>query len=65
MHPLNLALGEAAAIEKLGGKIFEKSRVTSTEQIDGGHIVRTANGQLKCKTLVFCGNAIWAMRRNR
>lgn len=57
MHPLNLALGEAAAIEKLGGKIFENSRVTTTEKTDTGHIVRTANGQLRCKILVFCGNA--------
>lgn len=57
MHPLNLALGEAAAIESLGATIFEKSRVMSTQQIDGEHIVRTANGFVRCKTLVFCGNA--------
>ena len=31
MHPLNLALGEAAAFEKLGGTIFEMSPVTSVD----------------------------------
>ncbi len=30
LHPLNLCLGEAAAIESLGGRIFEQSRVTKT-----------------------------------
>jgi len=57
LHPLNLALGEAAAIEKLGGTIFEKSRVISTHQVDGGQLVRTANGEVRCKIVVFCGNA--------
>lgn len=57
MHPLNLALGEAAAIEKLGGTIFEKSRVLTTEKLDGFQIVRTEKGHVRCKTVVFCGNA--------
>ena len=32
MHPLNLALGEAAALESLGGVIYEHSPVTKVEQ---------------------------------
>jgi len=31
MHPLNLCLGEAAAFEKLGGKIYEMSPVVSVD----------------------------------
>lgn len=57
IHPLNLALGEAAALEKLGGKIYEQSRVTRIDSIDDKPVVITANGSVRCKTLVVCGNA--------
>ena len=57
LHPLNLALGEAAAFESLGGTIFEQSRVTRVEDAEGSPIVHTKNGRIKCKTLVLCGNA--------
>src|SRR5688572_25269651 len=72
MHPLNLVLGEAAALEKLGGRIFERSRVTS---VDTGvrPVARTAvgavgassrrpvafteGGTVTADTLLLCGNA--------
>ncbi|MFK7993852.1 MAG: NAD(P)/FAD-dependent oxidoreductase [Granulosicoccus sp.] len=57
LHPLNLALGEAAALESLGGVIHEQSRVTSIDSIDKDPVVVTLNGKLRCKTLVLCGNA--------
>ena len=57
IHPLNLALGEAAALEKLGGKIYEQSRVTHIDAIEDKPVVFTANGEVRCKTLVICGNA--------
>ncbi|MFT5893567.1 MAG: gamma-glutamylputrescine oxidase [bacterium] len=57
IHPLNLALGEAAALEKLGGKIYEQSRVTRVDSIEDKPVVITANGSVRCKTLVVCGNA--------
>lgn len=57
IHPLNLALGEAAALEKLGGKIYEQSRVTRIDSIDGKPEVITDHGSVRCKTLVVCGNA--------
>ena len=57
MHPLNLALGEAAAFELLGGTIYELSPVTSVDQGGPTPVVRTARGELRCKTLVLCGNA--------
>ena len=57
MHPLNLALGEAAALESLGGVIYEHSPVTRVEQDASGAIVHTAGGRVKAKTALVCGNA--------
>ncbi|SNT72619.1 NAD(P)/FAD-dependent oxidoreductase [Paracoccus seriniphilus] len=57
MHPLNLALGEAAAFENRGGTIFEMSPVISVVHDAARPVVRTAQGQVTCKTLVLCGNA--------
>ncbi len=57
LHPLNLALGEAAALEKLGGTIYEQTRVTRIDDIETQPIVITDFGSVKCKTLVICGNA--------
>lgn len=56
LHPLNLALGEAAALDSLGGKIFEQSRVTSIE--DGAkQTVHTSGGKVTASHVVICGNA--------
>ena len=57
MHPLNLALGEAAAFEKLGGIIYEMSPVTDVDTDAAKPVVKTAKGKMICKTLVLCGNA--------
>ena len=57
LHPLNLALGEAAALESLGGVIHEMSPVISMDTDAASPVVKTANGQVTCKTLVVCGNA--------
>ncbi len=56
LHPLNLALGEAAAAQSLGVQLFEDSPVT---RIDYGSEVRvhTANGQVRAKYLVLACNA--------
>ncbi len=57
MHPLNLALGEAAAFESLGGVIHEMSPVLAVERGGTRPAVRTADGQMRCRVLVLCGNA--------
>ncbi|WP_324753351.1 FAD-binding oxidoreductase [Roseovarius sp. Pro17] len=57
MHPLNLALGEAAAFEKNGGTIYEMSPVIDVDHAAAKPVVRTAKGSMTCKTLVLCGNA--------
>lgn len=56
VHPLNLALGEAAAIVGLGGKIYEQSaavEITYDEPIT----VRTGKGLVRAKYLLIAGNA--------
>ena len=56
LHPLDLVQGEAAAFATLGGMIYENSTVTS---ITFGDIVtvKTAQGEVKAKTVLVCGNA--------
>jgi gamma-glutamylputrescine oxidase len=57
MHPLNLVLGEAAAFESLGGAIHEGTCVTSVDQRAARPIVKTEQGEVRCQTLIVCGNA--------
>ncbi|MWV10618.1 FAD-dependent oxidoreductase [Pseudomonas sp. R-28-1W-6] len=56
LHPLNLALGEAAAAASLGVRLFEHSAVS---RIDYGPqvTVHTAGGRVRAKTLVLACNA--------
>ncbi|TGN40235.1 NAD(P)/FAD-dependent oxidoreductase [Marinobacter confluentis] len=56
IHPLNLALGEAAALESLGGVIHEHSEVT---QLVPGQpaTVKTRDGEVKAQFVVLAGNA--------
>lgn len=56
LHPLNLVLGEAAAAQSLGVRLFERSPVT---RIDYGAEVQvhTATGKVRAKTLVLGCNA--------
>jgi gamma-glutamylputrescine oxidase len=56
IHPLNLVQGEAAAAESLGVKIFENSPVISVDT-GASPIVKTAAGEVRCKTVLVCGNA--------
>ncbi|MDA0787792.1 MAG: FAD-binding oxidoreductase, partial [Proteobacteria bacterium] len=57
LHPLNLALGEARAAERLGATIFERSPVTGIEAVGDRVVVRTARGRISARPLVLCGNA--------
>ena len=56
IHPLNLALGEAAAIEKLGGKIFEQSEVIDIVR-DNKATVKTQQGEVTANFVMVAGNA--------
>ena len=59
LHPLNLALGEAEAIRRHGGRIYEQSAV---EQVIYGapHLIKTARGDVSAKFVIFAGNAYLA-----
>ena len=59
IHPLNLVLGEAAAAESLGCRIFEGSRVIGLAMGDKP-LVRTAKGSVKASYVLVCGNAYLA-----
>jgi gamma-glutamylputrescine oxidase len=59
IHPLNLVLGEAAAAESLGARIFEGSRAVAVEP-GKQPVVRTADGSVKASYVLICGNAYLA-----
>lgn len=56
MHSLNYVLGEAAAFEQLGGRIFEHSRVTNVDR-SASPVVHTARGKVRANKVLVCGNA--------
>lgn len=56
IHPLNLVLGEAQAVESLGGVIYENSRVTAVDT-GANPVVRTEKGSVRAKYVLVCGNA--------
>jgi gamma-glutamylputrescine oxidase len=55
-HPLRLAQGEAAAVERLQGKIHEQSPVVRIER-GAKPIVHTATGRVRCRAVVVACNA--------
>jgi gamma-glutamylputrescine oxidase len=57
LHPLNLTLGEARAIESLGGEIYELSPVTRVDQSGAKPVVHTEKGRVTARVVVACGNA--------
>lgn len=56
LHPMNLALGEATALEDQGGTIYEHSPMV---RIESGvrPVVHTEDGQVQADYVVACGNA--------
>ena len=57
MHPLNLTLGEAKALESLGGTLYEQSPVTKVEHEADKPVIHTAKGRVTANVAVICGNA--------
>jgi gamma-glutamylputrescine oxidase len=55
-HPLNLALGEAAALESLGGRIHEDCAVLRIERGEPA-VVHTAQGQVRARFVIVACNA--------
>ena len=56
IHPLNLVLGQAAAVESLGGVIHEQSAAIRVEQ-GASPVVYTERGQVSARFVVVAGNA--------
>jgi len=55
-HPLKYVLGVANAVAQNGGRIYEQSPVRSIERRGADFIVRTPNGEVRAKDVVFaCG----------
>ncbi|MEM6709690.1 MAG: FAD-binding oxidoreductase [Pseudomonadota bacterium] len=57
LHPLNLAQGEADAVEALGGRIYELSEVVKFSRQNRIYTAFTREGSVEAKRLVLCGNA--------
>lgn len=55
-HPLNLVLGEAAAVESLGGDIYEGSPALRIQEGDTP-IVHTSQGSVEADFVLIAGNA--------
>lgn len=56
IHPLNLALGEAAAVESLGGVVYENSPAVRIERGEQP-LIHTPTGNVRAKFVVVAGNA--------
>ena len=56
LQPLNLCIGEAHALESLGGRIFEQSLVTEVIHGDQPQ-VKTEHGCVNARQVVLAGNA--------
>lgn len=56
IHPLNLALGEAAALESLGGELYEQSPALRIERGETPK-VHTPTGCVRARFVVVAGNA--------
>ena len=56
IHPLNLALGEAAAVESLGGTLYEQSPAIRIER-GANPVVHTPQGKVRAKFIIVAGNA--------
>lgn len=56
LHPLNLVLGEAAALESLGGHIFEQSPAIAVDTGPSPRVL-TREGAVRATYVLVCGNA--------
>jgi gamma-glutamylputrescine oxidase len=56
IHPLKYAVGLGKAVESVGGKIFERSKVTSIEKRDNQATLFTPKGKVTAKHLIVATN---------
>lgn len=58
INPFAMTTGLAGALEREGVKIFENSRATRLEKVEGGWRVHTANGSVTAPEVVLATNAL-------
>jgi gamma-glutamylputrescine oxidase len=58
MHPLRYALMIAGKAEAEGARLFENSFVRAVEREGAAHLVRTAEGEVRAKDVVFCVSSL-------
>lgn len=56
LHPLKYAIGLADAVEELGGKIYEQTKVNSITRNNGGVTLTTPHGQVKASSVISATN---------
>ncbi len=58
MHPLRYALMLASKAETAGARLFEGSPVKSVARESSDYRVRTAEGEIRCKSVVYCVSSL-------
>lgn len=58
MHPLRYALMIAAKAEAAGARLFENSPALSVSREGAAHVVRTAQGEVRAKHVVYCVSSL-------
>lgn len=56
LHPLNYALGLADAAQRTGAVLHGHSKATKLESTATGHVVQTAQGELRARKVLLCTN---------
>ncbi len=56
VHPLNYALGLAAAVRSLGVDIYSDSPAESLEKTGQGFLIKTPHGEVRAKQVALCTN---------
>ena len=64
LHSLNFCLGQAQAVESLGGKVFENSKVVKIEH-GSKPVVRTAKGSVRADKIMLAGNAYHLLEQKK
>jgi len=57
LHPLNYTLGLNAAAREAGARVHENTPALALEQIGEHILVKTPEGQVRCRFVLLCGNA--------
>ncbi len=58
IHPLRYALMLAGKAETAGARLFEDSPAVAVAREGSGYRVRTTEGELRCKSVVYCVSSI-------